>query len=134
MQRITVSDITLSDGSVLPKGAAVAVPSWSVTRDEKLWTNPTTFDGFRFEKLREEPGAEHKYQFATTGPDSLSFGYGPQACPGRFFASNEIKVLLAHILLNYDCKLEGGKRPDNITRDLTILPNMGVKILFKKRG
>lgn len=133
MQRVVVSDITLSDGSMLPKGTAVAVPSWCVTRDDRLWENSATFDGFRFVKLREEPGAEHKYQFATSGPDSLSFGYGPQACPGRFFASNEIKVLLAHLLLNYDLKLEGDKRPDNVVHDLTILPNRGVKILFKKK-
>lgn len=134
MQRVVVSDIVLSDGSALPKGTAVAVPSWSVTRDDRLWADPTTFDGFRFAKLREEPGSEHKYQFATAGPDSLSFGYGPQACPGRFFASNEIKVLLAHLLLHYEFKLEGDKRPDNIIHELSILPNMGVKILFRKRS
>ncbi len=133
MQRIVVTDITLSDGSVLPRDTAVGVPNWGITRDDHLWTNPETFDGFRFAKLRAEPGAEHKHQFATAGPDSLSFGYGPQACPGRFFASNEIKVLLAHLLLNYDFKMEGG-RPQNIIHELTVMPNRGANVLFKKRA
>ncbi|KAK2867855.1 hypothetical protein FQN49_003401 [Arthroderma sp. PD_2] len=133
MQRIVVSDITLSDGSLLPSGTAVGVPNWGVTRDGQLWANPETFDGFRFAKLRDEAGAEHRHQFATAGPDSLSFGYGPQACPGRFFASNEIKVLLAHLLLNYDFKLEGD-RPQNIIHELTVMPNRGVNVLFKKRA
>ncbi len=30
--------------------------------------------------------------------------------PGRFFAVNEIKAILAHILVTYDIKLEEGKR------------------------
>ncbi|KAM5431557.1 hypothetical protein McanMca71_004792 [Microsporum canis] len=133
MQRIVVSDITLSDGSLLPRGTAVGVPNWGVTRDDRLWTNPETFDGFRFARLRDEAGAEHRHQFATAGPDSLSFGYGPQACPGRFFASNEIKVLLAHLLLNYDFRMEGN-RPQNIIHELTVMPNRGVNVLFKKRA
>jgi cytochrome P450 len=134
MKRLVLSDIKLSDGVLLPKGASVAVPSWGITRDEHLWEAPDVFDGFRFAKLRDAPGAEHRHQFATAGPDSLSFGYGPQACPGRFFASNEIKVLLSYILLNYDVKLEDGKRPENIFHDTMISPSKGTKLLFKKRG
>lgn len=32
----------------------------------------------------------------------LSFGLGRNACPGRYFALHEIKLMLAHIVLNYD--------------------------------
>ena len=32
--------------------------------------------------------------------------------PGRFFAANQLKAILAHIVLNYDLKIGGdGKRP-----------------------
>jgi len=34
--------------------------------------------------------------------DFLSFGHGRHACPGRFFASNEIKMLVAYLVMNYD--------------------------------
>jgi cytochrome P450 len=41
----------------------------------------------------------------------MGFGHGQHACPGRFFASNEIKVALCHILLKYDLDLLDGGAP-----------------------
>ncbi len=38
----------------------------------------------------------------------MPFGFGRHACPGRFFAANEIKLVLAQLLLNYDMKLPEG--------------------------
>lgn len=133
MRRQVVSDITLSDGTVLPKGISVAVPSWGINHDEQIWEDPWEFDGFRHAKLRDVPGSELKHQFATSAPDSLSFGYGSQACPGRFFASNEIKVILSLVLLKYDFKLDDGVRPDNMFNDTSIMPSMGTKMSFRGR-
>ncbi|KAF2835329.1 cytochrome P450 [Patellaria atrata CBS 101060] len=133
MRRLVMSHITLSDGTVLPKGTSIAVPSWGVTRDGTLWNDPETFDGFRFAKLRAVPGSENKHQFAMTGPDSLSFGHGVHACPGRFFAGNEIKILLSHILLHYHVKIESGLRPENRINGLGISTDPTGKVLFKKR-
>ena len=62
MSRSVQSDVVLSDGVTLPKGCLIACDSWSATRDSSLWTDPETFDGFRFEKLRSIPGNEAKYQ------------------------------------------------------------------------
>lgn len=56
------------------------------------------------------------------------------ACPGRFFASNEIKAMLAHIVLNYDVKAEvEGVRPPNLGFGAQELPNRDAKVLFRKR-
>jgi hypothetical protein len=41
-------------------------------------------------------------QFVGVGSTSLTFGYGRHACPGRFFAANEIKMIMAEILLRYE--------------------------------
>jgi cytochrome P450 len=38
----------------------------------------------------------------TTSPTFLAFSHGPNACPGRFFAANQMKLTLAHIALYYD--------------------------------
>jgi cytochrome P450 len=38
----------------------------------------------------------------------MSFGFGRHACPGRFFAANEIKLILSRILLDYDIKMPDG--------------------------
>lgn len=48
----------------------------------------------------------------TTQPSFLSFGHGRHACPGRFFAAQEMKLMLAYMVRFYDVeRLE--KRPPN---------------------
>lgn len=86
-------------------------------------------------------GKENKHQFVTTSPDSIAFGHGSHACPGRFFASNEIKVVLVELLRRWDFRLEGdlsgvggeGKRPKNHESQLSIAPNTVAEIEFRKR-
>lgn len=36
-----------------------------------------------------------------------AFGHGQHACPGRFFAINEVKVLASHLIMKYDFRLVG---------------------------
>ena len=56
------------------------------------------------------------------------------ACPGRFFASNEVKVMLSHLIMNYEIRTEvDGVRPANLYVGQQQLPHPTAKILFKKR-
>ena len=53
--------------------------------------------------------------------------------PGRFFAVNELKALLAHIIITYDFKLEEGK---GVPPDVCFGPLRSpgdANVLFKKR-
>lgn len=105
------------------------------------YTPPDQFDGMRFYNLRNMPGKESRHQFATAGPESLTFGYGNHTCPGRFFASNEIKIILVELLMNWDFRLKGDvelnggaeKRPPNVEVDLVITPNPMAMMEFKRR-
>ncbi|KAL9122312.1 MAG: hypothetical protein Q9187_001140 [Circinaria calcarea] len=106
-KRKVLSDITLSDGTYLPKGTSVELPSYPIQMDPSVIPDPEKFDGFRFYKKRQSSAEEsHGNQFVTVSKESLNFGYGRHACPGRFFASMELKVILANILLRYDIALE----------------------------
>jgi cytochrome P450 len=59
---------------------------------------------------------------------------GKHACPGRFFAGNELKAMMAHLLLKYDIRAEvEGVRPPNSNVGQSIMPNMAAKVLFRKR-
>jgi hypothetical protein len=52
----------------------------------------------------------------------------------RFFAVNEMKVMLAYILENYDVKLEqAGVRPPSEWFGTTCGANRSAKVLFRKR-
>ena len=54
--------------------------------------------------------------------------------PGRFFAANQLKAILAHIVVNYDLKIGGdGERPANICFATNIIPNPKGEILFRRR-
>lgn len=53
--------------------------------------------------------------------------------PGRFFAVNELKAMMAYIILHYDVKLEEGvSRPENVWIWHNISP-ASTKVLFRER-
>ncbi|KAF4950618.1 hypothetical protein FSARC_13123, partial [Fusarium sarcochroum] len=103
--RIFHKPMTLSNGTHLPEGVRIAVPSYAMSQDPKnvpeLDESPN-FDPFRYSRIREDaaqPGNAQKFLFAMTDLRNMAFGYGKYACPGRFYASNEMKLILAHLLL-----------------------------------
>ncbi|KAI8632630.1 cytochrome P450 [Xylariaceae sp. FL1651] len=126
--------LKLSSGDVIPFGETVAGPNHAVNFSSTIYSNPAEFDGFRYSKLREIPGNETKHQFISTSTESINFGHGIGACPGRFFASTEIKIMLVYLLSHFDVKLaEGSQRPQNVYTGTVCLPDMQAPILFKKR-
>ncbi|KAL9616944.1 MAG: hypothetical protein Q9160_008214 [Pyrenula sp. 1 TL-2023] len=95
----------MADGTYLPVGALVGVDTKHNVFHHSTLENPDVFDGFRFEKLRKEANGDSKFQAVSTANDHLVFGLGTQACPGRFFAIHEAKVIMARFLKFYDFKL-----------------------------
>jgi cytochrome P450 len=135
MQRKVVNPkgYTCSDGTYLPKDTMIVIPTNAIHHDEKNYQDPSVFDGFRFSKLREADKDDGpKHQMVNTNGTNLTFGNGRHACPGRFFAANELKAMLAHVLLNYDLKMNEGAVCKHYEYDFTIAPSME-KILWRKR-
>ena len=127
-------DITLHDGTVIPAGEHMAVATGELLRDPDLYPDPDKFDGYRFLKLREKPGMESRHQFVSTSIDNMNFGHGVHACPGRFFANNEIKVIVSYILLHYDFKMPDGEgRPKNIIVAQGMRPDTSKGLVMRKR-
>ncbi|KAI0128888.1 ent-kaurene oxidase [Xylariales sp. AK1849] len=139
-QRYVDKPVNLSDGTHLPAGSWIEAPHASLVSDPELYSNPETFDAHRFKNLRSGtvtgPMVKNKEQnqFVTVTKDFMAFGYGRHACPGRFFAANEIKLILVRILLEYDMKMPDGltERYQNLTMGLDALPDPTKSILFKR--
>ncbi|KAI2601918.1 cytochrome P450 [Hypoxylon sp. NC1633] len=136
-ERIITHDWRLSDGFVIPANTTIGVPAQAIAMDPKLYPEPETFDGLRFTKLREltdDPATKGKAQFAAANPQNMAFGYGRHACPGRFFASDEIKAITMYLLNNYDIKFAKGQtRPKSLEVETQFLPDHAATILCKKR-
>jgi len=109
MNRYVEREFELSDGTVIPKGSRFFVAG--AYTDPAVYENPEKFDAFRFARKRMEPGQTNAWGHVTTSASHMGFGHGQHACPGRFFASNEIKVALCHLLLKYDFELLDGEVP-----------------------
>ncbi|KAK4033274.1 cytochrome P450 [Parachaetomium inaequale] len=128
--------IVTPSGVRIPRGLTVNVPSYPVFQDSDIYPDAQEFKPFRFAEQRSDESVEYVKRaakaFATTSTDYLAFGHGRNACPGRFFASNELKLMLAHLVLSYDMEI-GGDRPRNSWFGLNRVPPLQATIRIKKR-
>ena len=131
MHRIVRQPVILSDGLVLPQGAHICFAAGPLCRDDAIIPNPQPFDGFRW---AQNPNVKTN-SLVSIGPANMHFGFGRQACPGRFFAAYTIKAIMSRVLMEYDFKHEDGgvERPVNIRIGEQIMPNVGANILLRKR-
>lgn len=133
MRRLAEEDIELSDKTFIPKGELIVVACDKMW-DPDTYPNPSTFDPYRFVKFREKPGHEMSAQLVSTSPEHLGFGFGKHTCPGRFFAANEIKIVLCHILLKYDVKLADGCEPRIRSNGLSLNADPIARISIRRRA
>ncbi|KAL6409164.1 ent-kaurene oxidase [Ilyonectria robusta] len=110
MGRMATQDVKLPNGETLRKGQRCLVDT-SQMRDADIYEKPDEFDAYRFERMRNDAAKQNQAHLVSTGLAHLGFGHGQHACPGRFFAANEIKVALCHLIMKYDWKLAPGYSP-----------------------
>jgi len=117
---------------------------------QRRWANPVTlangraaqeFNARRFHDLRTSStpdplkySTREQYQFVTATKEFMAFGYGRHACPGRFFAANEIKLILSRLLLEYDLRMPDGltERYPNMVMGIDALPDPTKELMLKR--
>ncbi|KAI9743541.1 MAG: hypothetical protein M1818_002855 [Claussenomyces sp. TS43310] len=129
--RFAREEITLPNGLVIPKGT-FAFSSMQRMWDDEYYPSQEKWDGYRFLRMRSEPGRESSCQLVTTSPEHLGFGHGVHACPGRFLASNEVKMILSHILMNYDFECVG-EIPKPLVNGLEFMSDPSARLRVRKR-
>lgn len=133
VKRRALKNVTLSDGTFIPKGTYLSVASHAVHHDPRIYENPDVFDPYRYIKLRDEQGDSSRYQLVAVGSESLMFGIGKAVCPGRFFAAMMLKLMFAHIILSYDLKLGSISYPASVCIGPAIVANPSAKIMLRRR-
>ncbi|KAJ4417900.1 hypothetical protein N0V85_001640 [Neurospora sp. IMI 360204] len=138
--RKVLKTFVLSNGQVIPKGSTIEVPNYAVSRDPEVYPNPDVFDPLRFYNLRNEARGKGEVeqaatnQFVSINKEFLTFGYGRHACPGRFFAANEIKMILANLVLTYEMGLVEGETERYKDWDIAAgtIPDPTKDVMFRK--
>lgn len=134
--RKVIKPIDLSDGTHLPPGTKLLTPLAGICHDGRFYSDPETFDALRFYQLRQQSDEDaNRHQFTGTGDNvNMHWGAGKHACPGRFFANNAIKMMLAYFLLNYDLRLKRGEsRPRSMMAMMSKTPDPRAEIEFRRR-
>ena len=138
-------DYTFQNGTTVTKGAHVVAPVIGIHRDNSVYSNALKFDGFRFARMREQDLERQKYNMVSTSLEWLQFGTGQHAwylpsfisefisSPARHFAVNEVKIMLAFTLLNYDVRCKNGQRPSDLKFQQVNMPNTSATLQFRRR-
>ncbi|KAH7320701.1 cytochrome P450 [Stachybotrys elegans] len=134
--------LKLPNGTLLPRGSWVGVPVVGIHRDERFYPKSSTYDPYRFLKLKldveknasgDQRTTTSEYDAARPGVEYLGFGYGRHACPGRWFAVLMMKTLLAHLLLRYDVEATTPPPKTSVIGDAA-LPPLSSSIRVRRRN
>ena len=141
MNRIVTRQYDFASSNLtVPAGTMTGAATSAVATDPDKFSDPNSFDGRRFWQLRQDnKSADSHYNMGMATEDSLGFGLGSQACPARFFATVQMKILLSRLLVGWDMTLEKngqeyrGGRPEMEYWDFSVKAptEYGVKLTTK---
>lgn len=134
LTRKAMKDFTFSDGTFIPAGSIISAASVATHTNEEFYDDAQVFNPWRFSDMRSEEGEGTKHQMVSTSTEYIAFGHGRHACPGRFFAANELKGMMAHLVVTYDVKMEKeGVIPDPTWIATNCRPNDKAEVMFRRR-
>ncbi|CAG8535285.1 13687_t:CDS:10 [Cetraspora pellucida] len=106
---MTKDSYTFNNGITIPKDREVWVyVKDSVFNDKFFGETANDFQPKRHITSHANGKIVHS-QATKVDRSNLTFGGGKRACPGRFFAVNEIKMCLHKLILRYKIRTESGK-------------------------
>ncbi|KAI6258708.1 hypothetical protein MCOR27_005994 [Pyricularia oryzae] len=129
--------LELPNGMTVPQGTPISFQAAPIMENEDIYPRANEFQPFRFvpkaknDKADAQEESRARTAFACTSPTYMAFGHGKHACIGRFFASAELKLMLAHIVLHYE--LEKIERPLGKWYGMVRVPPMTAKLKIRTR-
>jgi cytochrome P450 len=131
----------------------VGSSAFSIHHDTTFYEDPSRYNPFRFSEPRErtaqealkvesEGGFKKELENAVakdktssmnqTTETFLAWGHGRKACPGRYFATDVLRLMIAAMVKDYDIEPLAA-RPKNKWLLDTIMPPAGAKIRVRRR-
>ena len=108
----TVADVV--GGFQIVPTSSVIIPTWAIHRDRRYYGDDV--DVFRPARWTPE------FRKALPRAVFLPFGFGPRMCIGMGFAIQEIKIILAEILLKHKFTIDDPSTPMRLQASITMRP------------
>ncbi|XP_059287494.1 cytochrome P450 78A7-like [Lycium ferocissimum] len=95
--RLSMSDVHLSNGMIIPSNTTAMINMWSITHDPNVWENPSAFKPERF--LKSSGGMD----FDVRGNDLrlAPFGAGRRVCPGKNLGFVTVSLWVAKLVQKF---------------------------------
>jgi cytochrome P450 len=140
-RRAALRPFTFSDGTKLNIGDWGCTPVKAIMHDPEFYPEPLQFNGFRFADPAIVKAAGDNFKTPQPKPSKLTdcsstyhvWGTGRMACPGRYYATAVMKVILGQIIMNYHCELLNRDSSRCLTWRSTMLPKHSTKVVFTRR-
>ncbi|XXH06065.1 U3 small nucleolar RNA-associated protein [Hypoxylon texense] len=137
-RRSALVPFTLSDGTRLQVNEWACTPVRAIMSDPRTYPAPLEFHGFRFASVEIVEKAGAYFQCLQAKPSKFTdldstfhvWGTGRMACPGRYYATAVIKVIMGQIIMNYNLKLANDDAPRWFTWRSSILPRSNTMVVF----
>ncbi|CAG9998323.1 unnamed protein product [Clonostachys byssicola] len=138
-RRSVLKPFTFSDGTKLAVGEWACTPVRSIMQNPEFYPSPLEFNGFRFADPNILGDAGDAFKYKQPKPSKLTdcdntfhvWGTGRMACPGRYYATAVMKVIMGQVILHYDCEMVEQAGPRFFEWRSTILPRSNTMIKFK---
>lgn len=138
-RRQALRDLVLSDGTTIHKGDWTLSPQEAMSHDARIYPDPATFDGTRFlkpdaAKFTTLDGKKDDQTSFVAATDTWHFfGNGKIMCPGRFYSAVVMKLVLSHVLRNYDVELVDRSKGRSQMWRTTLYPRRDARAIFTPR-
>ncbi|EDV20811.1 uncharacterized protein TRIADDRAFT_60697 [Trichoplax adhaerens] len=118
-----LDDYVEINGKVLPPGTHIVIQLYILARRSEIWPEPDRFNPLRFSEENIQKRDAYDY---------IPFSAGPRNCIGKNFALEELKIVLAKIIYNYEIELDPARQ---VTRYYSVIsqPTDGIWIKIKRR-
>jgi aspirochlorine biosynthesis cytochrome P450 monooxygenase len=155
-QRTAREEVVLEDLRLEPK-SRIAFPAAGTNMDPENHKDALTFDGFRFAGSEYSPRSEGRINASTADSKFPSYvcmldstvraqltrserwGFGNQACPGRFYAVRLVKLIFGRLLHEYEFDWASSaaentrEMPKGMCIEGMFLPDIKSRIRIKSR-
>lgn len=109
--RLSMADVQLSNGMIVPKNTTAMVNMWAITHDPTVWEEPNLFKPERFiEADMDIRGGDLRL---------APFGAGRRVCPGKNLGLFTVNLWVAKLVQKYKW-VEDANNPVNLSEVLKL--------------